>query len=71
MKRITILPLVLLFLSVGAVKSQAPLSLATVADLQKIIAGNKALIDTQTKTLQLLDKLDQNAQQLKSFGKRG
>jgi hypothetical protein len=33
--------------------------------------ANKALIDTQTKTLQVLDQLDQNAAQLKDFGKRG
>ena len=71
MKPITILPLVLLFLSAGAVKSQAPLSGAAVSDLQALVTANKALIDTQTKTLQVLDQLDQNAAQLKNFGKRG
>jgi len=71
MKPITILPLILLFLSAGAVKSQAPLSGTAASNLQALVTANKALIDTQTKTLQVLDQLDQNAAQLKDFGKRG
>jgi hypothetical protein len=71
MKPITILPLVLLFLSAGVVKSQAPLSGTAASDLHALVMANKALIDTQTKTLQVLDQLDQNAAQLKDFGKRG
>jgi len=70
MKRITILPLALLFLSAGAVKSQAPLTGTMVSNLQALVTANKALIDSQQKTLDLLDKLDQDAQQLKIFGKR-
>jgi len=65
------LPLVILFLSVAAVQSQAPVSSgAVVSSLQKLIDANKTLIDTQKKTLDGLDQLDQNAKQLKIFGKR-
>ena len=71
MKTITILPLVLLFLSAGSVKSQAPLSESDVAtSLQTMVAGNKALLDKQQKTLDALDQLAQAAQELKSFAKR-
>jgi len=69
-KRITILPLALLFLSAGAVKSQAPLSGTVASELDAMVTANKALIDSQQKTLDVLDKLDQDAQQLKIFGKR-
>jgi hypothetical protein len=71
MKHLTIFPLVLLFLSAGVVKSQAPLTGTTLSSLQALITANKTLIDTQKKTLDGLDQLDQNAQQLKTFGKRG
>jgi len=71
MKPIAILPLALLFLSAGSVKSQAPVTDAGVAtSLQAIITANKALIDTQQKTLDGLDQLDQAAQELKTFAKR-
>ena len=70
MKRITLLPLLALFLSAGAVQSQAPLSTSPAAALQDMVTANKALIEKQQKTLDLLDKLDQDAQQLKIFGKR-
>jgi hypothetical protein len=71
MKQITIFPLVLLFLSTGAVKSQAPVSESGVAtSLQSIEESNKALIDKQQKTLDALDQLDQAAQELKTFSKR-
>jgi len=71
MKHLTILPLALLFLSAGVVKSQAPVSGGTVSSLQAIVTANKVLIDSQKKTLDGLDQLDQNASQLKAFGKRG
>jgi hypothetical protein len=70
MKRITILPLVALFLSTGAVHSQAPLTGTVASNLESMVTVNKALIEKQQKTLELLDKLDQDAQQLKIFGKR-
>jgi hypothetical protein len=70
MKRITLLPLLALFLSAGAVQSQAPLSTSPAAALQDMVTANKALIEKQQKTLDLLDKLDEDAQQLKIFGKR-
>jgi len=71
MKRITIFPLALLFFTAGVVKSQAPLSGTLLTNLQTVVTANKALIDAQKKTLDGLDLLDQNAQQLKAFGKRG
>jgi len=70
MKRITLLPLAVLIFSAGAVHSQAPVAGSPVASLQEMVTANKALIDKQQKTLELLDKLDQEAQQLKIFGKR-
>jgi len=71
MKHITFLPLAILFLSAGAVKSQAPLTDSDVAtSLQALETANKTLIDSQKKTLDALDALDQNAQQLKAFTKR-
>lgn len=71
MNRLTFLPLTILILTAGAVKSQAPTPDSVVPSLQAIIDANKALIDTQQKTLDGLDQLDQNAAQLKDFGKRG
>jgi hypothetical protein len=71
MKTITIFPLLLLFLSAGAVKSQAPLSGTPLSNLELMEQANKTLIDQQTKTLQVLDKLDQDAAQLKIFTNRG
>jgi hypothetical protein len=71
MKTISILPLVLLFLSAGSLKSQAPLTESDVTtSLQTMITANKALLDKQQKTLDALDALDQAAQELKSFAKR-
>lgn len=71
MKSITILPLALLFLSTGVVKSQAPVTDTDVAaSLQSMIGSNKTLIDKQQKTLDALDALDQAAQDLKTFAKR-
>lgn len=71
MKHLTFLPLALLFLSAGAVKSQAPESDSDVAtSLQSMVTANKTLIDTQQKTLDMLDALDQTAQELKTFAKR-
>lgn len=71
MKSITILPLALLFLSAGVVKSQAPVTDTDVAaSLQSMIGSNKTLIDKQQKTLDALDALDQAAQDLKTFAKR-
>jgi hypothetical protein len=65
------LSLLILFITAGAVQSQAPVtSGAVTASLQQLINGNKTLIDTQKKTLDALDQLDQNAKQLKIFGKR-
>jgi hypothetical protein len=72
MKHMTFLPLAILFLSAGAVKSQAPVTAAGVASsLQDIITANKALIDKQQKTLDGLDQISKNAQELKDFVKRG
>ena len=70
LKRVTILPLAALFLSAGAVKSQAPLTGTLSSNLEAIITANKTLIDKQQKTLDGLDQLEQNAEQLKAFGKR-
>ncbi len=70
MKRITILPLALLFLSAGAVKSQAPLSGTVASQLEVMVEANKTLMDSQQKTLDLLDKLDQDADQVRTFTKR-
>jgi len=69
MKHITILPLALLFLSAGVVKSQAPL-MDTVSSLETMETANKAVIDKQQKTLDMLDQLGQAAEQLKTFAKR-
>ncbi|HEX4084442.1 MAG TPA: hypothetical protein VHY22_06015 [Chthoniobacteraceae bacterium] len=71
MKRISILPLAIILLSVAAAQSQAPVSDDPLTELQSIVTGNKVLIDKQSKTLDLLDKLDLQAQQLKAFGNRG
>jgi len=70
MKRITILPLVALFLSAGVANSQAPVTGAVVSNLEALVTGNKAVIEKQQKTLEVLDKLDQEAQQLKIFARR-
>jgi len=72
MKRIAILPLIILILSAGVVKSQAPSGDgSTASDLQALVSSNKDLIDKQQKTLQTLDQIDQAAQQLKIFASRG
>ena len=71
MKTIAILPLALLFLSAGVVRSQAPVTAADVTtSLQTLITANKDLIATQQRTLDGLDQLDQTAQELKAFVKR-
>ena len=70
MKHLTFLPLAILVLSAGSVKSQAPVTDAgVVASLQDLVTANKALIDKQQKTLAKLDELATNAQQLKMFQK--
>jgi hypothetical protein len=70
MKRISILPVLLLFFSAGVVKSQAPMGGTIVTDLEALVTANKAILDKQQKTLDGLDKMDQDAQQLKMFVKR-
>jgi len=71
MKNLAIFPIVLLFLSAGVVKSQAPVTESDVAtSLQTIISANKTLIDKQQKTLDALDALGQAAQDVKTFTKR-
>jgi len=71
MKHLTILSLAILFLSAGVAKSQAPVTQSDVAtSLQAIITTNKAQIDAQQKTLDGLDQLDEQAQELKTFAKR-
>jgi hypothetical protein len=71
MKQMTFLALALLFVSAGAVRSQAPVTESGVAaSLATMVTGNKALIDQQQKTLDVLDQLDQSAQDLKTFAKR-
>jgi len=57
-------------MSAGVVKSQAP-EMTPLASLQTMVEANKGLLDAQKKTLDTLDQLDQDAQQLKIFGKRG
>ncbi len=71
MKRVSTLLVAAFFLTTGVVKSQAPMTGTTLSSLQDMITGNKALLDAQKKTLDTLDQLDQDAQQLKIFGKRG
>jgi len=71
MKRISILPLAIILLTAAAGQCQAPVSAGPLADLQEIVTGNKDLIDKQTKTLDLLDKLELQSHQLKAFGSRG
>ena len=68
----TLIPFVFLFLCAAAVKSQAPVTdLSTaVSSLQSIVTANKDTIDKQQKTLDALDQLDQDAQQVKTFAKR-
>jgi hypothetical protein len=72
MKSNTILALIFLVLSAGAVKSQAPV--LTEADvtssLQTMISSNKDLITKQQATLDGLDTLAKTAQELKTFVKR-
>lgn len=72
MKSNTILALLFLILSAGAVKSQAPvLTQAGVASsLQTMISSNKDLISKQQATLDGLDALAKTAQELKTFVKR-
>jgi hypothetical protein len=67
----TILPLAIFFLTAGVVKSEAPLSGTLLSSLQAVVTGNKAVLDAQSKTIDGLNQLDQDAQQLKAFGKRG
>jgi len=69
-QRITILPLALLFLSAGVVKSQAPLTGSVASSLEALETANKAVIDKQQKTLDALDQLGEAAEQLKTFAKR-
>lgn len=65
------LPFAFLFLCAGAVRSQAPVTdSGIVASLQAIVTANKDTIDKQQKTLDFLDQLDQDAQQLRTFAKR-
>ena len=72
MNRLALIPFTLLFFAAGVVKSEAPLTARGVAtSLQSMIDGNKTMIDKQTKTLQFLDQLDQDSQDLKAFAKRG
>ena len=67
----TFLPFAFLFLCAGAVKSQAPVTASVIAvSLQAIISANKDTIDKQQKTLDALDQLDQDAQQVRTFAKR-
>jgi hypothetical protein len=67
----TFLPFAFLFLCAGAVKSQAPVTASGIAvSLQAIISANKDTIDKQQKTLDALDQLDQDAQQVRTFAKR-
>jgi hypothetical protein len=70
MKHLAIFPVVVLFLSAGVVKSQAPVTGTVLSNLQGMEAANKAMIEKQEKTLQLLDQLGENARQLKIFAGR-
>jgi len=69
----TLLPFAFLFLCAGAVKSQAPVTDVSgmTTSLQAVVTANKDTLDKQAKTLDFLDQLDQDAQQLKTFAKRG
>jgi len=67
-----LIPFAFVFVIAGTVKSQDPVTdingMAT--SLQTIVTANKDTIDKQSKTLDVLDQLDQDAQQLKTFTKR-
>ncbi len=71
MKYIAILPLTLLFFTAGAVQSQAPETDSIVSQLEAMETANKAVIDQQEKTLDVLDKLGEDADQVKTLTKRG
>jgi hypothetical protein len=72
MKTISILSLAIFIFSAGVVKSQAPvLTQADVTSgLDTLISANKDLITKQQATLDGLDTLAKNAQELKDFVKR-
>jgi hypothetical protein len=72
MKSIAILSLSLFILSAGVVKSQAPvLTEADVtASLQSMIDANKGILTKQQATLDALDALAKDAQDVKTFTKR-
>jgi hypothetical protein len=72
MKSITILSLSLFILSAGVVKSQAPVLTAAdvTSSLQTTISSNKDLLTKQQATLDALDALAKDAQDVKTFTKR-
>lgn len=51
-------------------RSQAPQEKGTLDILQAMKKTNAELIEKQQKTLEVLDKLEEQAKQLKIFGKR-
>jgi hypothetical protein len=61
-----------MLLGAGIVRSQAPGQPASAAQLlAQIRQDNAALLDRQAKTMQALDALQKEAEQLKVLGKRG
>ncbi|MDP9292535.1 MAG: hypothetical protein M3O82_09255 [Verrucomicrobiota bacterium] len=61
----------MMVLSVARLNSQAPpAALTPLASIQQMKAANQALIEQQQKTLQVLDDLGKEAEQLKVMGKR-
>lgn len=54
----------------GGMRSQAPQEKSTLETLQAMKKTNAELIEKQQKTLEVLDKLEEQAKQLKIFGKR-
>ena len=78
MKRFLILLGVVAIAAVPVIHSQAPAPAPAAAPavparqlLETLRENNAKLIEQQTKTLQLLDEMEKNSQQIKAWGKRG
>ncbi|MEA3187082.1 MAG: hypothetical protein QOD99_912 [Chthoniobacter sp.] len=70
-KQIIFTTISLVLLATGA-KSQAPqIEVPVVSRLEAMKATNKALLEQQQKTLQVLDELKAASEQIKTLGKRG
>ena len=70
-KDILILVFAVLFMGVGALRSQtAAAAKSPVQVLEEMKKSNAELIDQQKKTLETLDEMVKTADQLKAMGKR-